>query len=127
MYKSNPDFYKQNGIQKFGNWIQDVKKRPHQELSELCGAGWAGRLMKAFNREEIPVIMFSIFCTGGVDFVGGYTFSEFLKLNLFGDQVSQTAQQLGKLELNGNKLTTGEQVHEYLFTSGQIKAPAGWK
>ena len=29
LYKSNPDFYKQNGIQKFGTWIQDVKKRPH--------------------------------------------------------------------------------------------------
>ena len=100
MYKSNPDFYKQNGIQKFGNWIQDVKRRPHQELSELCGDGWAGRLMKAFNREEIPVIMFSVFCTGGVDFVGGYTYSEFLKKSLFGDAVSQATQQLGKLELS---------------------------
>ena len=56
--------------------------------------------MKAFNREEIPVIMFSVFCTGGVDFVGGYTYSEFLKKSLFGDAVSQATQQLGKLELS---------------------------
>jgi len=80
LYKSNPNFYDQNGIRKFGTWIQDVKKRPHQELSELGGAGWAGRLMKAFNKKgvDIPVIMFTIFCTGGVDFVGGYTYYEFL-------------------------------------------------
>lgn len=49
-------------------------------------------MMKAFNRVDIPTIMFAIFCTGGVDFVGGYTYYEFLQKNAlwFGNQVEQT-------------------------------------
>lgn len=29
MFKSNREYYNQNGIRKFGYWIQDVKRRPH--------------------------------------------------------------------------------------------------
>ena len=43
-----------------------------------------------------------------------------------GSEVAQTTQQLGKMELNQNKLQTGEQVHEHLFKSGEVKTPAGW-
>jgi len=43
-------------------------------MAELSAAGWADRLMKSFNRMEKPAIMFVIFCTGGVDFVGGYNY-----------------------------------------------------
>ena len=85
MFKSNRNYYMQNGIRKFGYWIQDVKKRPHQEMKELAAAGWADRLMKSFNRMEKPAIMFTIFCPGGVDFVGGYNYFEFLKQKMFGN------------------------------------------
>lgn len=78
MYKNNRNYYNQNGIRRFGYWIQDTKRRPHQEMAELGASGWADRLMKSFNRMEKPAIMFVIFCTGGVDFVGGYNFYEFL-------------------------------------------------
>lgn len=125
--KAEPAYYEKKGIRKFGWWIQDVKKRPHQELSELGAAGWAGRLMKAFNRVDIPVVMFTIFCTGGVDFVGGYTYFEFLQKNVFGSPVDQASAQLGKMDLNKGQLQTGEQVHEFMFTGGAVKTPAGWQ
>jgi len=54
-------------------------------MAELSAAGWADRLMKSFNRVEKPVIMFTIFCPGGIDFVGGYNYYEFLKQNMFGN------------------------------------------
>ena len=43
-----------------------------------------------------------------------------------GSDVAQATQQLGKMELDGNKLQTGEQVHEHLFQSGNVKIPKGW-
>lgn len=64
------------GIRKFGFWLDESginKKRPHMELGELMGAGWAQRLLKAFNSVDMPVVMLTIFTTGGIDFVGGYT------------------------------------------------------
>jgi len=114
MFKANRNYYSENGIRKFGYWVQDVKKRPHQEMKELAGAGWADRLMKSFNRIEKPVIMFTIFCPGGVDFVGGYNYYEFLKQNLFGKPVDQATQRLGKLSLkadDGANIDSGEQIH----------------
>ena len=86
MFKANRNYYNQNGIRKFGYWVQDTKRRPHQEMKELSGAGWSDRLMKSFNRMEKPAIMFCIFTPGGVDFVGGYNYYEFLKLNMFGNE-----------------------------------------
>jgi len=78
LYKSTSDFYKQNGIRKFGYWIQETKTEAHMELRELEGAGWAARLMKSFNRMDKPAAIFTIFCTGDIDFVGGYVFYHFL-------------------------------------------------
>ena len=127
MFKSNKAYYNQNGIRKFGYWIQDVKRRPHQEMAELSAAGWADRLMKSFNRMEKPVIMFTIFCPGGIDFVGGYNYFEFLKQDMFGNPAQQATQRLGKLTLNAQQpIETGEQVHELLFQSGTLQVPAGW-
>jgi hypothetical protein len=67
------NYYESNGMRKFGYWIEDVKKRPHQEMRELMGAGSADRLMKAFNRMDLNAVLFVIFTTGGIDFVGGFT------------------------------------------------------
>lgn len=112
MFKSNRNYYNQNGIRKFGYWIQETKRRPHQEMAELSASGWADRLMKSFNRMEKPAIMFTIFCTGGVDFVGGYNYYEFLKQNMFGNAADQATQRLGKLSLQaGQPIESGEQVH----------------
>jgi len=61
---------------------------------------------------EKPAIMFTIFCTGGVDFVGGYNYYEFLKQNMFGNSADQATQRLGKLSLQaGQPIESGEQVH----------------
>ena len=47
--------------------------------------GWASRLLKAFNQTEIPTVIFTIFCTGAIDFVGGFMFYNFIKQkSLFG-------------------------------------------
>lgn len=36
---TNKKYYDIYGIRKFGYWIEDVKKKPHQELDELMGGG----------------------------------------------------------------------------------------
>lgn len=48
-------FYDDNQIKKFGFWLGDQKKKPHQELKELMGAGASDKLMKDFNALEVPV------------------------------------------------------------------------
>lgn len=98
-------------------------------MAELSAAGWSDRLMKSFNRMEKPAIMFTIFCPGGIDFVGGYNYFEFLKQNLFGNPAEQAAQRLGKLSLTSasqQALESGEQVHEVIFQSGTLQVPQGW-
>jgi len=72
-------YYDAHQIQKFGHWLGDMKKKPFQEMQELLGSGAAGKLMKALNRMEIPAQLFVIFTPGGHDFVGGFTFYQFLK------------------------------------------------
>jgi len=72
------DYYKKVGIRKYGWWI-DIKVKPHQELKELGQGGWSARLFKAFDKVEIPCSLFIIFCQGGVDFVGGFVFFQFIK------------------------------------------------
>ena len=37
-------------------------------------AGSAKGLMKAFNRHDIKCTLYVIFTSGGVDFVGGYSY-----------------------------------------------------
>lgn len=57
------------------------------------GAGWAPRMLKAFNFVDMPCAIFVIFSTAGFDFVGGFTFYQLFKKNLFKDG------GLGKLDL----------------------------
>jgi hypothetical protein len=83
LYKANPKYYDIYGIRKFGYWISDVKKKPNQELDELMMAGQAKGLIKTFNKKGINASLFLIFTPGGIDFVGGYSFYQFLKNNLF--------------------------------------------
>jgi hypothetical protein len=71
-------YYEDNKIRKFGYWIKDIKKKPHQEMKGLMGAGSADSLMKAFNKLDIPAILFVIFTDGAIDFVGGFTYYQFL-------------------------------------------------
>ena len=80
------------------------------ELRELAAAGWADRLMKSFNRMDKPAAIFTIFCTGDIDFVGGYVFYNFLMQDLFGGADSE----MGKPTLEGSP-GEGTQVHEILF------------
>ena len=42
-------------------------------------AGAAQKLIKSFNKTDIPTQLFVIFTTGGIDFVGGHTYHNFLK------------------------------------------------
>lgn len=96
--------------------MQDVKKKANQELDELFMAGSAKNLMKSFNRSEIPTTLFVIFCTGGVDFVGGYSYYQFLKNNLFNapdsSLIDTASRKLGTLTLEEKN---GDQIHEMLF------------
>jgi hypothetical protein len=45
--------------------------------------GSGDKFVKAFNKHDIPMSLFIIFCTGGIDFVGGYSYYQFVKHNLF--------------------------------------------
>ena len=82
--------------------------------------------MKLFNKLPIPAHLFVMFTSGGIDFVGGYVFYQFLKANLFEEQSSLGGvhHQLGKLNLND---VTGEGIHEKLFVTREIKSPAYWR
>ncbi len=91
IYQANPKYYEVYGIRKFGYWLQENlrqenlegKKKSHKELDELMGAGLAKGLIKTFNKKNINASMFVIFTPGGIDFVGGYSYYQFLKYNLF--------------------------------------------
>jgi hypothetical protein len=61
------------------------------------GAGLAKGLMKAFNKKGVASSLFVIFTPGGIDFVGGYSYYQFLMHNLFpptggAGEVSQLAR-----------------------------------
>jgi hypothetical protein len=59
------------------------------------GEGMSSRLLKEFNKVEIPCALFTVFSTGGVDFVGGFALYNFIKRSLF----SPTGQlALGKMD-----------------------------
>jgi hypothetical protein len=128
LYKSNPNYYENHGIRKFGYWIQDVKKKANQELDELMMAGPAKNYIKTFNKIDVPATLFVIFCTGGIDFVGGFSYYKFIKDNLFagGEQSSlaETSRKLGKLELSEH---SGEEIHEHMFVNKTVKTPSYWK
>jgi hypothetical protein len=89
--QENPKYYEVYGIRKFGYWIaenlrqEDLtgKKKNHMELDELMGAGLAKGLIKTFNKKGVKASLFVIFTPGGIDFVGGYSYYQFIKNNLF--------------------------------------------
>ena len=111
IHKTQPNYYEQYGIRKFGYWLQDVKKKPHQELHELMMSGMGKKLIKTFNKQSIPCALFVIFSTGGIDFVGGYAYYQFIKNNLLKTQqgvVDATAAKLGTLKLEQEN---GDQIH----------------
>ena len=87
----------------------------------MAFTGAAKGLMKAFNKHDIPTSLFVIFTPGGIDFVGGFTYYQFLK-NSFAKGVPK--QNLGKVEF-GEK--TGEEIHTHLFEQKTYKTPAHWK
>jgi len=82
--------------------------------------------MKAFMKHKIPTYLYVIFCPGEFDFVGGYSYSEFIKEHIL-KQGEYTAciNKLGKLSI-ADKLT-GEQIHSMLFEKGTVSVPAYWK
>lgn len=81
--------------------------------------------MKTFNKRALPASLFVIFTSGGIDFVGGYSYYQFLKTNLFeGAAVSALVRKLGTLRLTEQ---TGEEIHAKLFERGELKVPAYWK
>ena len=46
------------------------------------GGGTARKLLMGLNKVDIPAQLYFMFTSGGVDFVGGYTYYQFLKNNL---------------------------------------------
>lgn len=79
-----------NGVRKFGYWVAENLKneslsthKSHPELRELMGAGLGHKLIKIFNKSEVKATLFVIFTPGGIDFVGGYSYYQFLKQNKF--------------------------------------------
>eukprot|EP00350_Pseudokeronopsis_sp_OXSARD2_P011601 CAMPEP_0170544446 /NCGR_PEP_ID=MMETSP0211-20121228/3208_1 /TAXON_ID=311385 /ORGANISM="Pseudokeronopsis sp., Strain OXSARD2" /LENGTH=268 /DNA_ID=CAMNT_0010848103 /DNA_START=56 /DNA_END=860 /DNA_ORIENTATION=- len=119
--QQNNKYYENYGIRKFGWWIEADKKKAHQELDELEGAGAAQKLVKTFNRHDIPMTLFVIFCTGGVDFVGGFSYYQFLKHSLFqGSSLGEAGRKLGLLKLQEQ---VGEEIHTKLFEQLAFKVP----
>ena len=87
-------------------------------------AGQAKSLAKLFHKVAgLPVQTFVIFTPGGIDFVGGYCYYQFLKNNILRGP-SQIDDKLGKLNLND---LTGEGIHEKLFVARELKSPAYWR
>lgn len=121
--KKGKTFYEHHNIRQFGYWIAEAKKKPHQELNELGGAGKAKKLMLFFNKVDIPVYLYVIFTTGSVDFVGGYTYYTFLKTHLASCDALE-GKTLSKVPMEE---TTGEEIHDKLFKDGKLKTPGHWK
>ncbi|CDW87175.1 set domain protein [Stylonychia lemnae] len=123
IYKQkNPKYYEVYGIRRFGYWLKDTKIKHHQELDELMMAGSAKGLIKTFNRQDIPCTLFVIFTSGGIDFVGGYTYYQFIK-NFFSGNLalaSDVYKKFGKLQLSQKD---GEEIHEMLFQKKALKIP----
>ena len=92
--------------------------------------------MKLFNKHPIQTQLFVIFCPGGIDFVGGYSFYTFLKHSLphlSSPSTSALASfRLGKLQISDS---TGEQVHTRMFAEigekgegkDRVSTPNYWK
>jgi len=99
-------------MRKYGVWID--KKKPLQELKELGQGGWSARLFKAFNKVDMPCALFTIFCQGGVDFVGGFVMNQFIQKPLF--DLNGVEEKMGNLKLSeSHGVKTGEEVHQLIF------------
>jgi hypothetical protein len=122
--EKEPAFYANHSLPKFGAWMESAKKRKHQELNELAGAGQGKKLLKAFNHCNISCTLYVIFCTGGIDFVGGYTYYNFLNAAQGSSKVNLKGIEEHKQE-GSYEREFGEQVHELIFKGG-IKFPANW-
>lgn len=90
------------------------------------GGGQAKALIKTCNKKGIPATLFIIFTSGGIDFVGGFSFYQFLMHNLPESQQQSTLVQkkLGQLTLSEQN---GEEIHAKLFEKCEVKVPAYWK
>lgn len=121
------DYYNKMGIRKFGWWITN-KKKPNQELGDMGQSGWAPRLYKTLCRlgdDKVPVGIFTIFCQGGIDFIGGFVLYQFIKKPIF--DLNSGLKDIRDVRLaDSHNLKGGEQVHEHIFHSGKVQFPAGW-
>ena len=98
------------------------------ELDELMGAGLAKGLIKKFNKKGVKASLFVIFTTGGIDFVGGYKFYEFLKYNIFdGDRIIHMTLRKITEDCRDMNVTHGEEVYKRLFEDKILETPAYWK
>lgn len=78
------------------------------------GGGSAEKLMKDFNKLNIPVQLFIIFTPGGIDFVGGFTYYQFLKTNFDANGNIMAGKALGTVNL-ADGFKTGEEIHQKIF------------
>ncbi len=117
-------YYDKYSIKKFGYYLGESKRKSHQELSEMMGEGAAGKLIKVLNKFDLPVELFIIYTPGGVDFVGGYTYYNFLKNSIDANGEANKDQSLGKVNMIEK---SGEEIHKKLFEDKLLKTPEHWK
>ncbi len=65
----------------------------------MMGEGAGSKLWKIMNKNDIPCSLFVIFTPGGIDFVGGFVYYQFLKnsFNPSGEPVQ--GKNLGKFDM----------------------------
>lgn len=102
--------------------------RAHQELYEMMGGGAASKLLKLFNRIDVPCSLFVQFTPGGVDFVGGFTYYNFLKHSFDANGAPVAGKPLGKTVYVGHEdaIKSGEDVHRLMFEDKKVVTPAHW-
>ena len=61
------------------------------------GGGSAEKLIKIFNKIDVPAQLFVIFTPGGIDFVGGYAYYQFLKSSFDQNGEPLKGRPLGKI------------------------------
>uniref|UniRef100_A0A7S3ITJ3 Uncharacterized protein n=1 Tax=Strombidium inclinatum TaxID=197538 RepID=A0A7S3ITJ3_9SPIT len=118
-------FYDKYQVRKFGHWIGDAKKKPHQELDEMYMGGSAKKLMKALNYLQLPAQLFVIFSNDATsDFVGGYSFYMFLKGSFTNNGEPLDGRPLSKIIMEE---PSGVEIYDKLFTKKSVKTPVYWK
>lgn len=117
-------YYEKYQIRKFGWWLGADKKKQLQELKEMMGGGAATKLMKVFNKHDVPLQLFVMFTPGGIDFVGGFTYYNFLKTSFEKTSLPVEGITLGKPQMAEK---TGEDVHETVFKSKKVATPEHWQ